>query len=325
MENVLFIATNDGLYTAGKDDAENWELTGESLANQKVTSVSVRDGNVLAGTTTGIFHSEDLGQTWRPASKGLAVEHVRWLTYHPEIGGVAFVGTEPAAIFTTDDEALTWVEHPEVAQLRDENGWYLPYSPQAGCVRGFAFHGDRGYAAVEQGGLLRTDNRGATWFPVEGCNPDPKAEIPTTFIHPDVHSVLVHSSSPDIVLSPTGGGLYLSKDGGKLWEQLYDCYCRAAWMDPQDPKHIIFGPADSVDVKGRIERTLDGGKTWAATAIGLKVPWPEHMVERFLQVGPELLAVLSNGHLLAATVNSLAWRRILPEVENVTAIDVAIL
>lgn len=43
------------------------------------------------------------------------------------------------------------------------------------------------------------------------------------------------------------------------------------------------------------------------------------MVERFAQAGDELLAVLSNGELLAARVETLEWRRALPELEGVNA------
>ncbi|MBN1261160.1 MAG: hypothetical protein JXB35_10815 [Anaerolineae bacterium] len=324
MNEVFFIATTEGVLTARRE-AEHWYIAGQALAAHHVTALSVRDGKILVGTTKGLFHSGDLGRSWRPAGEGVTIQHARWLAYHPDIGGRAFLGTEPAAIFVTTDEAQTWRICPEVAELRDEHSWYLPYSPEAGCVRGFAAHGDRVYAAVEQGGLLRSDDQGATWQPVIGSLPDPRAARPEGFIHPDVHSVLVRSSSPDRVLASTGGGLYFSMDGGAVWEQLYDCYCRAAWMDPQDINHIIFGPADSVDEKGRIERTLDGGKTWSATAIGIQVPWPKHMVERLVQIGPELIAVLSNGHLLSALSNILAWRRILPEVENATSVAVEML
>jgi len=35
-------------------------------------------------------------------------------------------------------------------------------------------------------------------------------------------------------------------------------------------------------------------------ANGLKVPWQQNMVERFVQIGDELLAVQSDGQLLSA-------------------------
>jgi hypothetical protein len=47
---------------------------------------------------------------------------------------------------------------------------------------------------------------------------------PEPFIYPDVHSLEVHQSSPDLVYAPTGGGFYRSNDGGKTWKLLYDCY-----------------------------------------------------------------------------------------------------
>jgi len=122
-------------------------------------------------------------------------------------------------------------------------------------------------------------------------------------------------------LAPTGGGLYRSTDGSKTWTSLYDCYCRAAWLDPDDPDHLILGPAGFVDANGRIEETRDGGQTWQLASTGLDAPWRRYMVERFAQVGGELLAVLSNGQLLAAPLSTLDWRRILPEVKAINCVD----
>jgi hypothetical protein len=81
-----------------------------------------------------------------------------------------------------------------------------------------------------------------------------------------------------------------------------------------------LGPADWVDRNGRIEASDDGGRTWQAASGGLEVPWSGHMVERFLQVEYELLAVLSNGTLLAAPLSSLQWRAVLPDAGRVRAI-----
>jgi hypothetical protein len=205
-----------------------------------------------------------------------------------------------------------------VAQLRDALGWWLPYSPEAGCVRGFAVQAARIYAAVEVGGVLRSEDGGQTWVKVSGSGDDPRdMQPPAPLIHPDVHSISVHPSSSDWVTAPTGGGLYRSEDGGATWRHLYACYCRAAWVDPGDPAHIVFGPADGVSRNGRIERSLDGGQTWQPASGALEVPWPRHMVERFLQVGGTLLAVLSNGALLAAPLETLNWQPVLPEVAGV--------
>ena len=318
MRDMLIIATEDGVVVAQQGDGV-WQQVRRSLTARQVSSLSVQNGNILAGTADGVFRSDDLGQTWRMASEGLSVPKIRWVAHHPDASGTVLAGTEPAAIFVSRDRGRLWRECPEVADLRDEHNWYRPYSPEAGCVRGFAFHGERIYAAVEQGGLLRSDDRGDTWRLCEGSNGVPQSP-PEGFIHPDVHSVTVHPSSSDLILAPTGGGLYASRDGGSSWKHLYRCYCRAVWWDPGDAAHLVFGPADSVDRNGRIEMSRDGGQTWQTAPGELPVPWAEHMVERFLQVEYELLAVLSNGALLAAPLATLQWEPILPDAGWVRAV-----
>ena len=317
---MIYLATDNGLIIADHDG--DWHIVRRGLEGQRVTSVSARAGVILAGTTEGIFRSDDEGQHWREASAGLSHRHIRWLAHQPDIPDCELAGTEPAGIFISRDGANSWRECAEVAQLRDRHRWFLPYSPEAGCVRGFAFHGSRAYAAVEVGGVLRSDDGGASWQLAKGSDGSPDLKgPPEPYIYPDLHSIHIHPSSPDWVFAPTGGGFYRSTDGGQTWQCLYDCYCRAAWIDPADPAHIILGPAANVDTHGRIEETRDGGETWNAAAQGLTVPWRRHMVERFTPIGAELFAVLSNGQLLSAPLAGLEWRPSLPDVKDVNAVS----
>jgi photosystem II stability/assembly factor-like uncharacterized protein len=320
MNDQLFLATEHGVVTLQRD-GELWREAARSLTGQRVTSVIAREGVILAGTTHGVFRSDDRGQTWQAASTGLTTRHVRWLAYHPDISDCEFAGTEPASIFISRDGARTWRECSEVAQLRDRHAWFLPYSPNRGCVRGFAFHGSRAYAAVEVGGVLCSDDGGETWRLAGGSDGNPDLDgPPEPLIYPDVHSIAVHSSSPNLVFAPTGAGFYRSNDGGQTWTCLYDCYCRAAWIDPADPAHVLLGSAEGVSANGRIEETRDGGQTWQLASKRLSVPWQRHMVERFAQVGDELLTVLSNGDLLTAPLATLEWQRIALDVRGVAAV-----
>ncbi len=317
----LLLATEQGLVIC-EGEGDEWREVTRGLKDQHVTSVIAREGVILAGTLEGVFRSDDAGQTWRAAGKGLAERHIRWLAFQPNTSDFEFAGTEPAGIYISHDGGESWRACPEVAQLRDLHEWSLPYSPESGCVRGFAFSRLRAYAAVEVGGVLRSDDSGETWRLAEGSNGNPDLEgPPEPFIYPDVHSIFVHPFLPDLVFAPTGGGFYRSGDGGKTWKCVYDCYCRAVWVDVMDSQHIILGPADGVDRNGRIESTNDGGQTWTSASSGLKTPWPRGMVERFTQVGNTLLAVLSNGQLLEAPLKTLEWRRILPDVSGVNAVS----
>ena len=320
MDSLLFLATSRGLIVCSRA-GETWHEEARGLEDHHMTSVIAREGVILAGARDGVFRSDDLGNTWEQASAGMETRLVRWLGYHPQVSDLEFAGTEPAGIFVSQDGGESWHSRPEVAHLRDAHEWYLPYSPKAGAVRGFAFNGPRGYAAVEVGGVLISEDRGENWRLAEGSNGDPDHRPRAGEVHPDVHSIEVHPGSAERVAAPTGGGFFYSEDGGKNWEHRYaGCYCRAVWLDPEDLEHMILGPADGVDRNGRIEETRNGGRKWQPANEGLDTPWSHHMVERFYQFGDELLGVLSNGELYAARLGVLAWRRILPEISDVQAV-----
>jgi photosystem II stability/assembly factor-like uncharacterized protein len=200
----------------------------------------------------------------------------------------------------------------------------LPYSPEAGCVRGFASHGQRIYAAVEVGGVLVSENQGQSWALAMGSDGNPDLSgPPAPFIYPDVHDLAVHPSSPDLVFAATGGGLYRSDNGGATWQLLYDCYCRGLWLDPDNPDHVVFGPAKHVGAVGRIEATHDGGRTWHMASGKLDVPWPRTMPERISQMNNDLIVVLDDGRLLSAPLDTLDWTYIVPDVTGVKAVTAA--
>jgi photosystem II stability/assembly factor-like uncharacterized protein len=278
---------------------------------------------ILAGTTAGVLRSDDGGETFAEASDGLATRHIRWLVYHPDVSDLEFAGTEPAGIFVSHDGAGSWRACPEVEALRDEHGWWLPYSPEAGCVRGLAFHGERAYAAVEVGGVLRSDDAGETWRLAGGSTGEPVFEIPPApLVFSDVHWVASNPASPDLVYAATAEGLYRSADGGDTWTGTHaGSYCRAVWVDPVDPEHLVLSPADSVARKnGRIEETRDGGKTWERTSEGLDLPWPDRMVEHFIHIGAELFAATNDGRLYVAPIGTLRWERVLADVAAIRTV-----
>ena len=316
----LLLATQTGLVMAQKN-GDGWQSERQGLEGEEVTSLIAREGVILAGTRDGIFRSEDRGATWLETSKGLTERYVRWLAYHPEISDFEFAGTEPAGIFVSRNGGDSWRECTEVSDLRREHKWWLPYSPGAGCVRGFSFHGQRAYAAVEVGAALRSDDGGEQWRLVDGANGIPVFGTPPPhFVHPDVHSIEVHPFSPDLVFAPTGGGFYHSADGGKSWRTINDClYVRAVWLDAADANHLILGPSDGPDGEnGRIEVTHDGGQSWQQVA----GRWSDNMVERFQQIGHNLWAVMANGNLLVTPLAELEWQPVLTDVTGVNDIAV---
>ena len=188
----LYIATAIGLFIVTQTDGE-WNIVKHTLKDHSLTSIAVTDGVVLAGTQDGVWRSTDNGRTWDKSNRNLAIRYVRWMASAAKPSTAILVGTEPAGIFVSRDGGVTWDPNPEVSGLRDRLGWFLPYSPNAGCVRGFAFAEsgpgrDRMYAAVEVGGVLVSDDGAERWHLVSGSDgkPDLNREY-ETMVHPDVH------------------------------------------------------------------------------------------------------------------------------------------
>jgi photosystem II stability/assembly factor-like uncharacterized protein len=320
MQMHLILATNRGVVIC-RPSSEGWQEVQRDLADQTVTSVIAREGVILAGTHQGVFRSDDLGASWNQASSGLDERRVRWLAYHPDISDFELAGTEPAAIYISRDGTRSWRSCPEVTQMRTAYNWSLPYSPRAGCVRGFAISGQRAYAAVEDGAVLVSDDGGEQWKLATGSRGQPDHHPTSGFVHSDVHSIAVHPTSSERVYAPTGGGLYASRDGGHTWSLIYArCYCRAVWLDPSSDGHLLLGPADGVDYNGRIEETFDDGQSWRSASSGLSVPWTHNMVERFVTFDRDIFAILSNGEVWSAHPPQFTWQRIFNELPTVNAI-----
>ena len=316
----ILLATNNGVVFAEQEE-KGWTVSNQTLSGETITSIETNGKILIAGTKEGIQRSVDGGKNWLGANNGLTIPHIRWLKYHPNIKNKVFAGTEPAGIFVSHKNGITWTNCIEVEYLREQDNWSLPYSPEAGCVRGFAFHSDIGYAAVEVGGVLKSENQGDNWKLAQGSEGKPTfSSPPKGFVHPDVHSLFVHPTTQDLVFAPTGGGLYGSKDGGITWEFLYNCYCRAIWVDPINPAILILGPADGVGRNGRIEISRDGGNNWESASEGLNTPWANAMPERFTQIGDVLFCVMDDGRLLTAPLETLVWEHILEDVEGVNAV-----
>jgi len=324
MELTVFLAAAQGL-VRGSLSLESSEIHDRMLIDQEATSVASAGTHLFAGTKGGIYRSSDRGESWSAANEGLKEHHVRWLAVHPEKEQLLLAGFEPAAIYVSEDAAVTWRERPDVAKLRDRFNWMLPYSPESGCVRGFYLQGSRAYAAVEVGGLLRSNDWGDTWALASASDGIPSfGPVKEEKLHPDVHSVNGHPSSANLIFAPTGGGFFVSEDGGESFERRYPpCYCRAVWVDPADARHLVLGPASGVDRNGRIMETLNSGESWEPVESGLETPWQRTMVERFYGHNDMLLALLSDGRLFFSELGQWNWLQIFEEAPGIRALAIS--
>jgi photosystem II stability/assembly factor-like uncharacterized protein len=285
-----------------------WVEQRTGLDRHEVRSLCYAGGRqahvLLAGTYgRGVWRSLDYGETWTRATGLPDTCYVRALFSLPQAVGTVLAGTEPAGVYRSSDCGATWAEIDQIRRLPGASQWFLPYSPRAGAVRGFAAdprEPQRLYAALEVGGILRSICGGDEWQLID-------AEV-----HPDVHSVAI---SPDgtTLLAATGGGVYRSTDGGAAWDQVADAYTRAVSFHPQSPEIAVAGPAHHIGSEGRIIASHDGGQSWLLAARGVEIPMPD-MVEHFcVGAGARpltdlLVAVTSDGRLLYSQLDPVAWQ-----------------
>ncbi len=284
---------------------------------------------ILAGSYgDGLFRSDNGGTTWTHIEDGLTASAFRSFLVDPTDASSILCGTEPGRAFRSSDDGLRWQELMGFTALPEINDWYLPYSPRAGGLRNF--YSPLGQpntlmAAVEVGGLLRSDDGGATWHKV-ALNDD------------DMHFITGHPENPNelwvsmgwVTLNerlplahPSLGGMAHSADGGQSWHKViaHD-YTRAMIVPPAHPDLILAAPSKEVNHLAQIVVSADKGATWQFAGHGIENPI-EDTIEIF-HAAPDdsIWAICSEGRLFQANSADWQWQ---PVVANLHVKSVSFL
>jgi photosystem II stability/assembly factor-like uncharacterized protein len=268
---------------------------------------------IYAGTYgNGLFRTENAGRDWRKLIFPEAF--IRSLAFAADPSGEVYAGTEPANLRVSSDGGHSWRDL-NIRSLPESREWSLPYSPRGGALRTLAIHPsepDAILGGVEQGGVIRSTNRGRDWTITH-------SELPK-----DVHLLSVDQQNHQRVFAATGDGLSLSLDGGRTWEAIWDSYTRAVLVHPTSPNIVFGGPAEEVGERGSIRMSQDGGVTWADAHGGRSFPLPD-MVEFFVipPNQPEsVFAVLSEGGVIQSEIDKISWRDFEPRIEEAQFLEI---
>jgi photosystem II stability/assembly factor-like uncharacterized protein len=260
MEDAVFVAT---------EQTGSWKLETKlvDLPTYALAADPYNPARLYCATFgKGLWRSNDAGETWEPVGAGIQFAEVSAVTVSPieRVGsyGVVWVGTEPSALFRSEDGGDTWVERTSLQDIpsRATLPWSFPPRPHTHHVRWIEpdpVDPTRLFVAIEQGGVMVSRDDGMTWE-------DHKKEAQI-----DGHSLASHKRAPGRVYETGGsgtpahsreideqgrpylvltyGGYAETHDGGVTWETqtegLEHFYFWSVAVDPADPDTILLSGA----------------------------------------------------------------------------------
>ncbi|KAF4409722.1 MULTISPECIES: exo-alpha-sialidase [Streptomyces] len=356
---LLAVGTRKGLFLGRRRAGGDWEFDGPHFNAQAVYSIGIdtrrSTPRLLVGGDSShwgpsVFHSDDLGATWHepkqpavkfPKDTGTSLERVWQLQpAGADTPDVVYAGTEPAALFRSEDRGETFElvrplwEHP----TRDR--WF----PGGG---GEAVHTvvtdprtpDAVTVAVSAAGVFRTKDGGASWAPSNsGVSarflPDPNPEFGQC-----VHKVARDPVDPDRLYLQNHWGVYRSDDSGGSWTSIGDSlpsdFGFPVVVHPRRSGVAYVFPlnadADRVPAERRcrVFRTEDAGESWQPLSAGL--PEGDHY-------GPVLRDAMCmddadpagiyfgnrNGELFAGADEGESWQQLASHLPDVLCVRAAV-
>lgn len=366
-EVLLAVGTRKGLFLSrrpvGQRAVRGWEFTGPHFEAQAVYAFSIdRRGDgpprLLAGADSAhwgpsVFHSDDLGATWKepadppvryPRDTGTSLERVWQLQPGGESEpGVVYAGTEPGGLFRSVDGGESF----ELVRPLWEHPTRRDWAPGGG---GLGLHtvlvdprdARRVTVAVSTGGVYRTRDGGESWEPANrGVS---AVFLPEGQQYPDhgqcVHKVARDAENPDRLYLQNHWGVFRSDDDAATWRPVgaglpSDFGFPVAAHPRRGGVAYLFplnADSDRVPAGHRclVHRTTDGGESWEAPGSGL--PQGAHY-------GPVLRDALCtddaepagiyfgnrNGEVYASADEGDSWQQLASHLPDVLCVRAAVL
>jgi len=192
----LLLVTDSGILLS-RDTGTNWTAAAGFAEDPTVYCVAAGSGRMFAGTQRRVFVSEDGGLSWTPAGgAGLPKAYIEQLVAHST--GL-FAGTF-YGIWASRDNGANWVEANSGIPGHREVGF-----PEHRDVVCLGASGPYVLASVDQAGVFRSSNGGASWTPA-GAGLPANAGV-----------WCFASTGGKLLAGLYEGGVYVSSDNGGSW------------------------------------------------------------------------------------------------------------
>lgn len=304
----VLVGTRKGAFVCESDAArQDWKITGPHFAGWEIYHVKASPVNperIYASQSSAWFgqvmqRSDDGGATWAAVGNDFTYDGELGLhqaldgTLHPwafkrvwhlepslSCADTVYAGVEDAALFVSQDAGANWHEVSGLRRHTTGPDW----APGAGgmCLHTILIDPideARIFVAISAAGAFRTEDKGATWRPInQGLRsehiPDPNAEVGHC-----VHRLAMHPSRPKTLFMQKHWDVMRSDDSGTSWREvsgnLPTDFGFVIDVHAHEPETIYVVPIKSdsmhfpIDGRLQVYRSRSGGNDWQALTNGL--------------------------------------------------------
>jgi len=277
---TVYVGTFAGGAFKSTNGGASWFAINAGLpASSLVTSFAV-DPNVpttiYAGLVGGgVFKSTNGGATWEPSNASLVASLILALAGDPQTPATLYAGTYRDKLFKSTNGGATW--RSSSSGITDATINAVVVSPGSfatvyagtsersifvNAIDLFGPIGDRVVGLPGPGSVFKSTDKGATW-------------ARTSLVTTAAVQTLAVASSSTVYAGTFGSGVSKSTDGGSTWSPmntgLTDPFIFSLALDPVSPGTVYAG-SSSLDGRGRVFKTTNGGVTWVATSLSAREP-----------------------------------------------------
>ena len=164
----IYVGLQEGV-CAVSGQGDTWitsDVTPLAHASARLSASPVVGGRAyLAAYEAGVYRTDDGGQTWKHLD-AYPSPYAHSVAAHHTDGGPVYVGSEPASLYISSDGGESWQECTGFTAVPESDQWGFHAPTRDSHVRDLrvAPHDARYlYAAIEEGGMVRSRDGGATW------------------------------------------------------------------------------------------------------------------------------------------------------------------
>lgn len=346
---LALLGTRKGLIIAKKaTSGKSWSIAKTFFEGVKVpfATYEPRSKAIWAGVNHGhwgpkLHVSKDKGKTFSelgaPKFPEATKESLKdiWSLASDSTGRI-YVGTEPAALFYSDDQGKKWTFCEGFNKTKGKDKWFGA-GTDATCLHSLIVDPDDDkhiVVGISVAGVLETRDRGETWAYInKGLKaeylPDADSEVGQ-----DPHMIVAAPSDANVLWQQNHCGIFKSEDMGKSWTNLSkskglkSAFGWGIAVDEKDPRVAFTVPALSdesrVPIKKRllVQVTKDGGKSWKALDNGFPKATTYDIVYRHALSlkGKDLMFGSTTGNVFFSGNGGAKWQRLnahLPPVFSV--------